>query len=273
MTAPEGSPTRPRAFGEELRRVREEAGLDLDTISQETKVSRRVLEALEAGEFHHLPERVFSRNFVRQFVQLVGADEEAFLAAFDAAWGRFELTSGSHPAVRIDPPPPRSPIRWRFWIPIALGAVILLAVGAVILAGGFRATEELPDPMRAPTLRSSPTADDAGAVPSPTLPPTPEGDEAVETAIFTLRVAADGECWVHVRDREGRTEQRLLVGGSRTTLELSGPVRLTVGNAGAVEVEANGRVYRDLGEPGQVVHLELGRGGLTTLGPGADVVR
>ena len=65
----------------------------------ETKISRRILEALENGRFQYLPERVFSRNFVRQYTAFIGYHDERILEWFDEAWKRFELASGSfHPA-------------------------------------------------------------------------------------------------------------------------------------------------------------------------------
>ncbi len=272
MTSSEGSPTRPRAFGDELRRLREAAGVELEQISGETKVSRRQLEALESGMFHLLPEKVFARNFVRQYLHLVGADEAAMIAAFDAAWDRFQLASGSHPVVRIDEVPPQRPVRWGFWIPVGLGAAILLVVGVVIVSSGLRTTEALPDPMRAPAVRPSPTsptsAMEVAVAPSPFLPLELHTGAQPAATSFTVAVDADGECWIHFRDQSGRTDQRLLAGGSRTTLVLEGPVLLTVGNAGAVRIEVAGRSYDQLGAAGQVVHVEVGPDGLSRLDTG-----
>ncbi len=58
----EGPPNHPKTFGEELRRLRESAGLSLEDIAEETKISKRILNNLEAGDFRFLPQMVFSRN-------------------------------------------------------------------------------------------------------------------------------------------------------------------------------------------------------------------
>jgi len=73
---------------------------------------------------------------------------------------------------------------------------------------------------------------------------------------------------VRYRGREGRTEQRLLVGGDELELQLEGPVKLTVGNASAARLVVGGVIYGDLGVPGQVVHAEASQQGLTELGVG-----
>jgi hypothetical protein len=43
MTAMEGVPNHPKAFGEELQRLRQSAGLSLEDIADETKISRQIL--------------------------------------------------------------------------------------------------------------------------------------------------------------------------------------------------------------------------------------
>ncbi len=275
MTVSEGSPTRQRAFGEELQRLREAAGLTIDDIVAETKVSRRILEALEAGSFQFLPERIFVRNFVRQYLRTVGGDETEMLEAFDGAWECFRLASGSHPVVRMDEPLPKQPVRWRFWVPVALGVLVVLVMAVLAVRGTQRAPQTLPDPMRAPGVRPSPTdRSPVPALPSPTLPPTavPEPEAEGDTVAFSLTVDPDAECWIHVRDHDGRTEQRLLEGGGRLNFELKEPVLVTLGNAGVVNLEIAGGLHRHLGAAGQVVHFELGRKGVISQGAGRQNV-
>ncbi len=83
---------------------------------------------------------------------------------------------------------------------------------------------------------------------------------------MTVQVDPGEECWIHYRDRDGMTGQRLLANGQQLDLELAGPIKLTVGNAGAVELTVDGLLYRDLGLPGQVIHTEVTHGRFTPLG-------
>jgi hypothetical protein len=64
------------------------------------------------------------------------------------------------------------------------------------------------------------------------------------------------------------TGQQLLTGGERVALELPVPVKLTVGNAGAVRVSVDGRTFGDLGLPGQVIHTEITDDGIRPLESG-----
>ena len=81
----EGPPNHPKTFGEELQRLRESAGLSLEDIAKETKISRQILSCLETGDFRFLPQKVFSRNFVIQYANVVGADPNRVGEAFEAA--------------------------------------------------------------------------------------------------------------------------------------------------------------------------------------------
>jgi cytoskeletal protein RodZ len=63
-------------FGEKLRQQRERRGISLDAISTTTKISTRMLRAIEDEHFDQLPGGVFNKGFVRAYARQVGLDEE-----------------------------------------------------------------------------------------------------------------------------------------------------------------------------------------------------
>src|ERR1035438_9519548 len=71
------------AFGEQLRRAREERGVALETICEATKVPARHYRALEAGDLQELPGGVFRRAFVRSYLGVVGLEEGAWMKRFE----------------------------------------------------------------------------------------------------------------------------------------------------------------------------------------------
>lgn len=273
MTSTATPPAHPKSFGEELRRLREGSGLSIEDIAGETKVSNRVLESLESGRFQYLPEHVFSRNFVRQYARTIGYDEQRLVKAFDEAWEQFQLTSGTHPALLVEEAPPQRPIRWRFWIPIAVGALILLTVAWVILMGSEPGENLMPAsgswPSNGISVAASATStpDEDGGMPAE-WPADDGGGSNGNVVTMLVRVNIGKECWIHYRDREGVTDGRLLNGGDELQLQLRGPVKFTVGNAGAVSIVVGETEYSDLGAPGQVIHTEVSPTGLVRLGVG-----
>jgi len=277
MSADVTTPSRAEQFGEAMRSSRANAGVALEAICAETKISRSILESLESGRFQFLPERVFTRNFVRQYARIVGAEENQLLELFDAAWERFLVTSGSHPGLRVDDPLPTRPIRWEFWLPIVLGLVLALAAAVVILHRSRAAARLGPDPRRtmagvgtpvaSPTDLPSPTSAPQLLEPTPDKPQRQSQDEG--KLDLGLRVTTGRECWIRFRDGEGRTEQQLLKAGDELRLELEAPVLLTLGNAAAVTVRVGATEYRGLGRPGEVLHMEVTHTGVTPLRSGS----
>jgi cytoskeletal protein RodZ len=66
-------------FGENLRQRREQRGLTIDAISNVTKISPRMLLALEEERFDQLPGGVFNKGFVRAYARQLGLSEEETL--------------------------------------------------------------------------------------------------------------------------------------------------------------------------------------------------
>jgi cytoskeletal protein RodZ len=73
------------AFGEKLRKQREQRGMTLDAISNTTKISTRMLRALEDEHFDQLPGGVFNKGFVRAYARQVGLNEEEAITDYLAA--------------------------------------------------------------------------------------------------------------------------------------------------------------------------------------------
>jgi cytoskeleton protein RodZ len=72
-------------FGNELRRERERRKVSLESISNETKVSVRHLEVLEAEEYEALPGGVFRKGIVRSYLAAVGLEEAPWIERFEAS--------------------------------------------------------------------------------------------------------------------------------------------------------------------------------------------
>jgi cytoskeletal protein RodZ len=81
------------AFGEKLRKQREQRGLALDAISNITKISPRMLRALEEEHFDQLPGGVFNKGFVRAYARQVGLNEEEAITDYLAALRESQMQS------------------------------------------------------------------------------------------------------------------------------------------------------------------------------------
>ena len=85
------------AFGEKLRKQREQRGIELDAISNTTKISTRMLRAIEEEHFDQLPGGVFNKGFVRAYARQVGLDEEEAITDYLAALRESQIQAQTVP--------------------------------------------------------------------------------------------------------------------------------------------------------------------------------
>ena len=70
------------SFGEELRRERLIREVSLEEISAATKISVRLLTALEESDLSRLPAPVFTRGFIRAYSRHLGLDPDEMVNAY-----------------------------------------------------------------------------------------------------------------------------------------------------------------------------------------------
>jgi cytoskeletal protein RodZ len=63
-------------FGDKFRKAREKKGISLDDVSNVTKISARMLQAIEEEHFDQLPGGVFNKGFIRAYARHVGLNDE-----------------------------------------------------------------------------------------------------------------------------------------------------------------------------------------------------
>ena len=89
------------SLGHWLRRAREARGLTLDGITQETRIPRRHLEAIEHGDLGALPE-FYQRAEVRAFARVVGVDEQLAVARLQSGSRQSRPTPNARARSRLD---------------------------------------------------------------------------------------------------------------------------------------------------------------------------
>jgi cytoskeleton protein RodZ len=123
-------------IGEQLRLAREERGVPLREVSDETRISIHYLEAIETNDYKRLPGGIFNRSFVKAYARYVGYDEKKAVEAYmlymrDQGDSSEEVSSTPyHSKVYTDTPATRSPV---LTVVLAIVILSLLTVGALAL--------------------------------------------------------------------------------------------------------------------------------------------
>src|ERR1051326_6070912 len=62
--------------------IRQNRGISLEQISQSTKISVRLLEAIESCEFDKLPGGIYNTSYIRQYARAIDYDESQILDVY-----------------------------------------------------------------------------------------------------------------------------------------------------------------------------------------------
>src|SRR6476469_5384445 len=69
-------------FGARLRQRREEQGIALSTIAEQTKIKLSLLEALERDDVSRWPSGIFRRAFIRAYAHAIGLQPDVVVREF-----------------------------------------------------------------------------------------------------------------------------------------------------------------------------------------------
>lgn len=123
------------SIGEQLRLAREERGIGLREICDQTRISVHYLEAIEANDYKRLPGGVFNRSFIKAYARCVGYDEREAVEGYTRylrEHGESTDDVNTHPIhskVYTDTPATRSPL-----LTVLLAILILAILTAAALA-------------------------------------------------------------------------------------------------------------------------------------------
>jgi cytoskeleton protein RodZ len=124
------------SIGEQLRLAREERGIGLREICDQTRISVHYLEAIEANDYKRLPGGVFNRSFIKAYAKCVGYDEREAIEGYTRYLREHGESSSDdvnttpmHSKVYTDTPATRSPV-----LTVVLAILILAILTAAALA-------------------------------------------------------------------------------------------------------------------------------------------
>ena len=272
------------SLGPYLRGLREAKGMSLDDIARSTRVGRRHLEALETDTLAELPAPVFVKGFIRAYCEFLDSSPEEALGLYRAATGE---PVPSHGTVR-----PLQTSRSRLAGPLAITIMLFLALGVSLFAlrlgmpshkamvptpppsveevkkvappagapAGAVVSAPSPQPSPPATVTPAPAPAVAAPSPSPALPADPAPPpatvpSAADAKIVNHRlvVRAVEATWLRVQVDDGQVSEELLQSGAVREWSASRRFTLTVGNAGGVEIDIDGKRMPSLGAKGAVI--------------------
>ncbi len=257
------------SVGRILRSARERQGRAVAEIADELCLTQQYLRAIEEDDVKSLPGVFFYKNFVRQYAAIVGvkpAELHAGVEALTAAAEEPVLTGAlAQPPVR-----PRDPIvtdsnrlyfaNARLGLSLA-GLVVVLLVCSGFYAWWSRPTEAAASKPLPPVIQTAPQGSSPVVAKEIQLTADQESgtdvdgvDQADVDSIdqVVLNLSATEKTWLSITSEGKRLFSGFLEPSQTKTLTGVDAARMTVGNAGGIEVRLNGKPIGPIGKSGQV---------------------
>jgi cytoskeletal protein RodZ len=248
-----------------LQSARERRGLSLDELARRTKISVRVLRAIESNAFDMVPQGIFIRGFLRAYAREVGLDPTATVEQYLARLDTGDAPDHS-PKNSTDDLPTEDPVvvtgHAGFDASADSGSEAGKAIAIALVSLGFVTYLSLG------TSRDSVTGGETVALETAAAPAQPGRPEVLLASDAAEPVATSGDvleielsptalCWVEAVVDGSRSVYRLMQAGDRQTLTVHESLALRVGNPAAFSFSVNGKPGRLPGQPYQPVTIRV----------------
>ena len=273
------------AFGEGLKSEREKRKITLDEVANATKISTRMLRAIEQEKFDLLPGGIFNKSFVRSYARHLGLNEDEivgnYLEAFRASHPQEQIPLSPEAEARkimeqrihLQQEQPRAAAR----VPWGIVALALLLVALGLVLWNLRSKSEATAPAVVfvkPDTNSAPTA--SSASPVSTEPPKPvaetrsiapdagssPGVPAPSSGSFRVIIRAHEDSWIQITADGKEILEDTITGQSEKSINAHNELTIKAGNIGGLEFWFNGQKLPPQGEPDQVKTLTFDSAGI-----------
>ncbi len=235
------------SFPEYLKKQREERKIQLSDIAAQTKISIKLLEAIEAGDFHLLPD-TYMRAFIRDYASHIGLDPDETMNRFtlhlSVVNAEKEERDAQPKEIQSEVTAQRKPLVFTNTQKIAAGAggiIILVVLSYLAFSPGKKPRNGLPDIEKAEMFdrQKFDSAYDAAT--------------KAQSDSSRLYLDATDTVWINLVVDDGKTYDLLMKPGTKLDFWAKRKFNLTIGNAGGLVASLNGRRLPAFGKPGVVV--------------------
>lgn len=257
--------------GEKLKKIRLAKGLSLEEIQKKTKINLNILKAIEGDSITNL-EPIYIKGFLKIYCKFLGVDLRECVTDDK----QIQETAQPLAPTKKEQPKPKefklpetsNPVLDYFKahgktikaifiliLVIAVTSALLFNLGKFIslkrsyyLAKRKVAMDTIVKKKKIEQRQPQAKAPVAIPAPKPTVT-TPLKQIA---SVIRLGIRTSENCWIQVKADGRLVFQRVLEKGRFESWQAKDRIELSLGNAGAVELEVNGQIFSNLGRRGEV---------------------
>ena len=240
--------------GERLKKIRQEKGVSLEEAHRKTKIHLNILKAIEGDSLTDL-NPVYLKGFLKIYCRFLGVDPKDYVPDY-----RETQSSIQDIGARKDEDK-RSDIALKFSFLTNNPARFIKPLVIILIAfffslGLFRLGKSVAAKFKNKPAVTKPQPKPVTVVPKPAAA-VQAATEAVpvkkKEAVPPIRlgIKTRENCWVSVKVDGKTVYQKVLEKGRSEFWNAKDKIELSLGNAGAVELEVNGSIFTNLGRRGQ----------------------
>ena len=251
-------------LGEKLRQAREERGISISEVAEQTRISPLYLEAIDADNYKTLPGGIFNKGFVRSYAKYVGFDEQEALQDYSRLMAEHEQKEDEkykayRPEVLTDDRSGSS------IIPTVLFAVVILGVMTAVIIGGLYLFNYIQNQQSQPPVATNVNTPPANTGTNPLTPPS----QIPTMGALKVEFAAVGDA-VSLTSAidNGRSTEQLLAPGSPAVFEPKENLKLRYSKSRAqfAQLKLNGKPIALPNEPenpkASTIEIDINQGNL-----------
>ena len=242
------------SFGAKLKQQREQRGISLDEISGSTKISTRMLHALEEDHFDQLPGGIFNKGFIRAYARVLGMDEDEVIADYLAAITPPE----KEPKLAVEEPLPdfRAPEvgNQAASLPWEAFAVVLLVVGIGFAVWGYHSRARAKSRTSAASHEPAQSLPVSAGIPIPIKPSQTVPAKSSAPAL-SLHINVRSDCWISIKADGHEVLRGTVTAPTEKSIPANKQIVVRAGDISVLDFEFNGKKLSPQGEEGEVKTL------------------
>jgi cytoskeletal protein RodZ len=234
-----------QTLGGVIRAAREASGYSISDLEKTTRIPTYILKDIEADKFSSSGGTTYVRGHIRTLAKLFRIDSDPLLTLFEDQTGEVDrpmidlLTENNVTPVNGN----KRNVSYKT-LGIAAGLVVVMAIA-------------LPAVLSFTKGNKSESTNSSVVTPS-----APSNNAVVATkgsGVVVVITGVNGKSWVGIQDSTGAQifSGQIRVGATQTFKD-GQQLSVTIGNAGAVNLNVNGKDLGTPGNVGEVVHLSFG---------------
>jgi cytoskeleton protein RodZ len=270
------------AIGKTLKEKRIEKGLTIEDVSDSIKIRRKYLEAIESGNYSEIPDKVYTKSFLKIYAEYLGLDQVYVLKRYLDEVSQEEnvliptKTVGAQSERNYRNAKDKNNIKFFTFVSVVL-ALLLLTWITVSLVKRNKVE---------PTLLNSPTAQEpisselTTEAPSIQIPPSPPAQEQSPSSPTQVPISPENieppdqkpplsfdklvlsintkeKVWVSYTMDDTKKESFTLPAQTTRIIEAERKIFFQIGNAGGLNITINQFELGMIGKSGEVMDLEV----------------